>query len=185
MTLDTISRACGLERALTFKERYEDLFMDCYDIRNALRTSWSLTDLFKDDSIRNLSECVEVVRQTLLNAGLVDINERALKSHVAEMFKDFITRHQAPWAGEGLKDELKDQGIPVTQDAVLDEFFAALSDETLSGAVQTAGGFWSFAIAMSEGKIFNDPYEGNFKGYRRDCIAQAIEKRLKPTCLWA
>ena len=183
MTMDVISRACGLDRALTFKERNEDLFMDCYDIRNALRTSWSLKDIFEDDSMHNLSECVEVVRQTLLKAGLVEINERALKSHVAEMFKDFIARHQAPWAGEGLKDELKDKGIPVTQDDVLDEFFAAQSDETLSKAVQATGGFWPFAIAMSEGKIFNDPYEGNFKGYRRDCIARAIEKRLKPMCL--
>ena len=148
MTLDTISRACGLDRALTFKERNEDLFMDCYDIRNALRTSWSLTDIFEDDSIHNLSECVEVVRQTLLKAGLVEINERALKSHVAEMVKDFIARHQAPWAGEGLKDELKDKGIPVTQDAVLDEFFAAQSDETPSMAVQAAGGFWPIAIDM-------------------------------------
>lgn len=96
-----------------------------------------------------------------------------ITAHFYTVLNDFINRHNAPWASEGIKETLIKQGYPVTQKEVLNSFLKELLPSDIQNLINQQE-IKNIAKKISEGELFDSPYQGNFAGYDSEIIEQVL-----------
>ncbi len=124
------------------------------DIESLLEGADSLEDVFKAyyTLCERLAPLAEADKASIREIALANIEEKR-------------QAHCSPWWTEGLKADLRAQGLAVEMSELLDEFFEDKDHAQCATMMIRENGVEEAARKIANGELFDDPYRGNFSGF--------------------
>lgn len=108
---------------------------------------------------------------------LTQDDRKEIRNHFHLVLYDFIDRHNAPWASEGIKKELIHWRYPISQEEIFKEFITSFHQQyTLKLIIKY--GIKTLAEKITNGEIFDTSYQGNFAGYDPKRIEKVLIEHL-------
>ena len=121
-------------------------------------------------------EVLALVRETV-PAYAAAFACRVARAILAQHLDEAIARHEAPFFSEGIKKELGERGVAVTQSAQLRQSFREHFRGRLNKLVSTLG-LQETTRAIATGKALDDSRRGNFAGYSPEIVEQVLAEGI-------
>lgn len=125
-----------------------------------------------EDAIRKMNEDWKEV-----TGQLTQEDKEEILNHFYFVLNDFIDRHNAPWASEGIKKELIHWCYPVSQEEIFKEFITHFHNQYTLELIKKYG-IKTLAEKITNGEVFDSHYQGNFAGYDPKRIEKVLIEHL-------